>query len=540
MSLRNKNWKGLAFPIWLSSLLCIGLSINTIQAQDFYGSGIQEIRIELKQPRWEKQLDSLKTHNPEARLAGTAWVNGQRFDSVGIRFKGNSSYFRTRNETYRKLPFNIRLDYKLKSQKLRDGQTIVRLSNAFLDPSFVRDPLSYEIVRKYMPASQCNFSKLYINNIFFGLYINTESVDANFLKKHFGVDRLGYVVKCDPDSWSRVRSQAGCPKGENASLVYLNDSPGCYDAFYEVDNPAAWKPMMALIKTLNKQPDNIESVLDVDQTLWMLALNNALVNLDSYTGSLSHNYYLWFDTTNVAHPIMWDFNMSFGGWRRNQSFEEMKDDELIQYTPLAEINNNKRPLISQLLKQPFYRKIYLAHLRTIVNDYLQNNQWQTMASSLMRSIDPWVKQDSLKLYSYETFQQSMDKTMKSGPDNVIGLRQLMDKRTAFLVKHPLLTKTAPTIGAVQHTKKGDQVTITAKLTDAGTSAWVFTRTERWQAFRKTPLRDDGQNGDTTAGDGVYTATLPLKSVKHYYIVAENAEMAATHPARASYDFLKID
>jgi CotH kinase protein len=522
------------------SLLFYVCTLCTVQAQDFYSSGVREVRIEMKQPRWEKKLDSLKTHNPEARLAGTIWVDGQRFDSVGIRFKGNSSYFRTRNDTYRKLPFNIRLDYKVKTQKLRDGQTTIRLSNAFLDPSFLRDPLSYDVVRRYMPAPLCNFTKLYINNTFFGLYVNTESIDNAFLKKHFGVDKLGYLVKCDPDSWSRVRSQSGCPKGENASLVYLNDSPGCYDAFYEVDNTAAWKPMLTLIKTLNKQPENIESVLDVDQTLWMLALNNALVNLDSYTGSLSHNYYLWFDTTNVAHPLMWDFNMSFGGWRRNQSFEEMKDEDLIQYTPLAEINNPKRPLISQLLKQGLYRKLYLAHLRTIVTEMLQTNAWYSKGMAMSREIEPWVKQDSLKLYRFETFQQSFDKTMTSGPDHVIGLRQLMDQRTAFLTKHPLLIKNQPKIAEARHTKQGDNVLITAKLTDATVSAWVYTRTERWQAFKKQPLRDDGQNGDTTAGDGVFSSLIPAKSIKHYYIVAENAEAAATYPERASYEFLKVE
>lgn len=103
-------------------------------------------------------------------------------------------------------------------------------------------------------------------------------------------------------------------------------------------------------------------MLDVDQTLWMLAINNALVNLDSYNGSLSHNYYLWFDSLHVVHPIIWDLNMSFGGWRRDFSFQEMTDEQLIQYSPFAEFENLRRPLISKLLKNPLYRKTYVAHL----------------------------------------------------------------------------------------------------------------------------------------------------------------------------------
>ncbi|MFZ4783757.1 MAG: CotH kinase family protein, partial [Armatimonadaceae bacterium] len=136
------------------SLLIVCLSIAS--AQDFYGSSIQEVRIEFAPKNWDTKLDSLKTVNPDARLMATAWVNGQRFDSVGVRYKGNSSYFRTRKETLKKLPFNIKLDFKIKGQVLKGTQNTIKLSNSFLDPSFLRDPLSYELIRKYMPAPQCN------------------------------------------------------------------------------------------------------------------------------------------------------------------------------------------------------------------------------------------------------------------------------------------------------------------------------------------------------------------------------------------------
>lgn len=519
------------------SLLSLFICVQTLVAQDFYGKEIQEVRIELPYPNWDKKLDSLKNANPEARLLGTAWINGVRFDSVGVRYKGNSSYFRSRKETFRKLPVNIKLDYKIRTQKLKNGHTTIKLSNAFLDPSFIRDPLAYSIIRSYMPAPLCNFTKVFLNNKFRGLYINTESIDEEFLQKHFETTS-GFLVKCDPDNWKRVRSQSGCPKGENASLVYLNDSPGCYDAFYEVEDPASWKPLLRLIKVLNRAPEDIEKVLDVDQTLWMHALNNVIVNLDSYTGSLSHNYYLWFDSTGVAHPLIWDLNMAFGGWRRNFSFETMKDEELVQYSPMAEFDNPKRPLISKLLRTPLYRKLYVAHYKTIVKDYLENGKWLTEAQAMLKDIDPWVKKDSLKLYTYEAFQQSLDKTMVSGPDRVIGLRELMDKRSQWLAKHAVFSKTAPAISEVKHAANGDNTLITAKL-DKAESGWLYYRKERMFAFNRMAMNDKGENGDAKAGDGIFSALVPSEKVKHYYVAAENAEAAATWPERASQEFLKI-
>ncbi len=271
----------------------------------------------------------------------------------------------------------------------------------------------------------------------------------------------------------------------------------------------------------------------------MLALNNAIVNLDSYNGSLSHNYYLWIDTTGVSHPLIWDLNMAFGGWRRNFSFVELKDEELIQYSPIAEIDNLKRPLISKLLKNPLYRKIYLAHLRTIVNEQLKTGKLTTRAQAMVKEIDAAVKQDTMKLYTYADFQKSLDQSMADGPDNVIGLRQLMDKRTAFLVKHPLLTKTAPVIAEVKHATAADKVQVTARFTGA-TAAWFFYRNDRMFAFTRMAMTDDGTNGDATAGDGVFTAEVPANLIKHYYVAAENADAAATFPERASFEFLKVD
>lgn len=522
------------FFIFLLCLAYTGIAFS----QDFYSPGIRDIRIELPYSTWDQKLDSLKKANPDARVTGTAWVDGQRFDSVGVRYKGNSSYFRSRNETYKKLPMNVKLDYKIKGQKLKDGHTVVKLSNAFLDPSFVREPLAYEIVRNYMPAPRCNFIKVTVNNKFYGLYVNSESVSTNFIKKHFGATN-GHIVKCDPDNWKRVRSQSGCPKGENASLVYLNDNAGCYDAFYEVDDDYAWKPLLNLIKILNKSPERIEEVLDVDQTLWMLALNNVMVNLDSYNGSLSHNYYLWFDTTGVAHPIIWDLNMCFGGWRRNFSFEEMKDEEMIQYQPLEDINNARRPLISKLLKNALYRKIYLAHFRTICNEWLSNKQLFTRAEAMMKDIEPVVKQDSMKLYSMSDFHDAMDKTLELKPDHLIGIRQLMAKRADWLSKHPLLNKLQPKIASVKHEKTGDKVKVTAQLTDATKGGWLFYRNNKMFAFVRMPMSDDGANGDAVSGDGIFTAVLPAGKITQYYLAAEGEEGAATLPEKASYEFLEI-
>ena len=66
--------------------------------------------------------------------------------------------------------------------------------------------------------------------------------------------------------------------------------------------------------TIANNPIDLESILDVDRALWMLAFNNVLVNLDSYTGPFRQNYYLIKDDNNRMNTITWDLNESFGGF----------------------------------------------------------------------------------------------------------------------------------------------------------------------------------------------------------------------------------
>ena len=69
-----------------------------------------------------------------------------------------------------------------------DGYGTLKLANVFKDPSFVREALSYEIARKYFPASESNYANVYINGTHLGLYTNDQSVDKFFMRTHFASD----------------------------------------------------------------------------------------------------------------------------------------------------------------------------------------------------------------------------------------------------------------------------------------------------------------------------------------------------------------
>ena len=96
------------------SLLAGIVLVSALAAQELYDvENITTIEITFEESNWDYLLDQLYSEGNEERLLGTAEVNGILFDSVGVRYKGNSSYS-SRNS---KNPLNIKLDYMISDQE---------------------------------------------------------------------------------------------------------------------------------------------------------------------------------------------------------------------------------------------------------------------------------------------------------------------------------------------------------------------------------------------------------------------------------------
>ena len=66
-----------------------------------------------------------------------------------------------------------------------------------------------------------------------------------------------------------------------------------------------------LIKVIILILKNIDSVLNVDRTLWAFAVNQVIVNLDCYNTYYVHNYYLYQTKDGLFQMIPWDLDNSF-------------------------------------------------------------------------------------------------------------------------------------------------------------------------------------------------------------------------------------
>ena len=526
--------KSFDYAFWA---FCFFFSVSLVQAQSpssFYQpETIQNISISFEQSNWSTIMDSLRVNGSDM-LVGRVTINGTNFENVGIRY-AQTRAFQVGNK---RNSLEVALDYIKKGQQYM-GQSDLHLTISLRDPSFVREVLGYEMARQYMPAPNANFAKLTINDEYVGLYINVEPISPTFLKAHYEVGLNGGYLYYSYPNFAGGKGVDGCAANGFGSLKPETNA-NCLEYNFNDRSGNGYAPLQALSQTLKKSLAEIEKVLAVDEVLWMHAFNNVFVNLYSYAGKFNQNYYLYADESGVFHPILGELNLSFGGFKNIGEGSDLKLRELQTLDPLLHLNDNAFPLISEILKHDGYQKRYLAHMRTIQRDFLENDQYLNRAKALQNIIKEAFAEAPNQRYTGDDFSQSLENTIGTR-SKIPGLSELMTKRANFLMKDRNLRILPPSIEDVNVTKREqfaseslDRFQIQAKIDRFPEHVMLYYREKGSKTFNSIQMKDDGNMEDGEAKDGVFGAIinarqLGLKAIE-YYIVAENAKAIGYEPS----------
>jgi len=512
-------------------LLCplLVFAQNTKPARSFFDKKtIGEMRLTLLAKNWNDALDSMRVYG-EGMMLGSISIDGLKYDSVGVRFRGNNSY----QTGMKRNPFQIKLNHTNREQN-HQGNTSVKLSSALRDPSLVREVLFHEIAAKYMPSPQASYTKLYVNDEYVGVFINLESVDGQFLRTHYGSDDKP-LFKAGVD-YKPEGVPATCKQNIFGALEY-EENVDCYRQNFEMKSDRGWLDLQELTRILNREPAKIESVLDVDRVLWMLALNNVMVNLSSYSGARSVNYYLYKDNHGRFQPVHWDLNLSFGSMKNTGRGSDLDLRSLQRLDPLLHADNALRPLIKQLLQDPLYRKIYLSHIRQINDDYFANGEYEKRAKELRAMIVVPYSEDKYKQYSIVDFENSIKSTTGS-KSKIPGIAELMAKRSRFLQTHPELTALPSAVSDITVQGRGkyenqrvNTFRIMAKADRFPKRLFIYYRFADSQPYKSMVMAEE-PSSNLTPGAKMFSASIDApddNAVLDYYILAENAGTVSFAP-----------
>jgi hypothetical protein len=510
-------------------------SVAKINAQDdFYDiNTIQQIEISFTQSNWDYMMDTAKAGSGSYLMAQWVKINGVQFDSAGVKYKGTSSY----DPSYIKNPLHISLDEFINQSY--QGFTSIKLANFYGDPSMIREPLAYSFLSNYMDCSRSNFANVTINGNLIGLYSNDESINKKFCSTHF-YSSGNTFIKGNPEVAGPY---------SKANLKYISADSSDYFSKYGIESDYGWTDLVDLCYVLKYDIGSIESVVDIDRALWMLAFNDVLVNLDSYSGWFSQNHYLYKDNTGHYNPVVWDLNMSFGGFpfagSQGGGSGSLTVEQMQQLPLFLHFTDNDWPLIYDILSNPEWRRMYLAHLRTIVNQGFYNGIYLSRASLIQTLIAEAVQSDPNKFFTYEQFVNGMTENCQFGSYVVPGIAVLMEERVDYLLSTPELSAIPPIISDVMPGNPepilNDEVDVTAMVTgDGQNNVYLGFRHDKEEKFVREIMYDDGNHNDGESGDQVYGASFIMSSlIADYYIYAENADAGMFSPEQAGHIFYTL-
>lgn len=493
-----------------------------VYSQDFYAiDTIQKIEISFTQSNWDYILDTAKQGSDSYTLSKWVKINGVQFDSAGVKYKGNSSY----NPNNQKNPLHIELDHFKNQDYL--GYKDIKLSNGYNEPSFVREVMLYSIFQNYAEASRANFAQVYINGQYFGVYTNVEAVTKTFLDDRFYSNDNTFVFA----------DNGGC------DLRYKNNDSTMYYTPYTMKSDYGWADLMHLCDSLKNNINGIENILDVDRTLWLHAYTNSMVILDSYLGNSKHNYYIYEDHNGRFNPIIWDLNGGLGIFNKPDFSISYSVAQMQNMTPLLHANDSLWPLVKNLLDVPMYKRMYIAHMKTLMSENIANNYYYTFAQQIQAIVDTAVQSDTKKFATYTQFQDNLTTNVVLGPKTVPGITFLMNARNTYLNSTPEFQQVAPVISGISVSDTfpliNSSVFITAAVSNA-TAVYLGQRYSVMERFRRKVMYDDGLHGDGAAADGVYGVSVPVTAPEvQYYIYAENGNAGIFSPARAEHEYYTL-
>ena len=205
---------------------------------------------------------------------------------------------------------------------------------------------------------------------------------------------------------------------DDAKLKYIDDDTDSYSNIFDnAKTTASGKDKARLIEALkdlsegieNSDAELIESAVNVDEVLRYMVVHNFVVNGDSYTGSMIHNYYLY-EKNGLLSMIPWDYNLAFGSFQGNDSTSAVNDPI---DTPLSITEGDTdRPMFSWITSCDEYKEMYHEYYSEFLEQFYESGYLENLIDSVHDMIAEYVEKDPTKFCTAEEFETAVE-TIKS-------------------------------------------------------------------------------------------------------------------------------
>lgn len=199
----------------------------------------------------------------------------------------------------------------------------------------------------------------------------------------------------------------GTMGSDDVTLVYTDDDYDSYTNIFEnakTDISDSDKDrLIDSLKKLNENEDIGEAV-NIEEVIRYFVVHNFVVNFDSYTGSMIHNYYLY-EENGLMSMIPWDYNLAFGGFQSSADAAS-----LVNYpidTPVSGGTVDSRPMLAWIFANDEYTALYHEYFAAFISEYFESGYFEDMIDSVEAMIAPYVEKDPTKFCTYEEFEEGI-------------------------------------------------------------------------------------------------------------------------------------
>lgn len=403
--------------------------------------------------------DFLKDCESEEYALCNISIDGELIRNAAIRAKGNTSLSSVKAMKSSRYSFKIEFDHYDKSSSYH-GLDKLCLNNIIQDNTYMKDYLAYKLMNEFSVDSPlCSYVYITVNGKEWGLYLAVEAIEDSFLKRNYGNDpgelykpdsinfgggpgngknfdfskfseseensekdqvqsgsdstpdhhnggssqhnRTDMPEKFDPSQmFGDNRDRFGGMGRNDVKLKYTDDS---FESYSNIFNNAKTKitddDKTRLIKSLKLlgNYENIESVVNTEEVLRYFVVHNYLVNGDSYTGQMVHNYYLY-EKDGQFSMIPWDYNLAYGTF---------------QFVSFSPVNNpidspvtgnpENRPMIGWIFSDEKYTEEY----HKLFNEFVSETDIQFLIKKTAEMIYEYVSKDPTKFCTYDDFRKGV-------------------------------------------------------------------------------------------------------------------------------------
>lgn len=228
--------------------------------------------------------------------------------------------------------------------------------------------------------------------------------------------------------------------GNDVSLIYTDDNYSSYSNIFNnaktnVTNEDKTR-LISSIKKINEKTE-LESAVDIEQVIRYFVVHNFVLNFDSYTGSMIHNYYLY-EQGGQLSMIPWDYNLAFSGFMSSTDATA-----LVNYpidSPVSGGTVESRPMLAWIFSDEEYTELYHKYFNEFIEEYYNKGRLELMIITAKNMISSYVEKDPSKFCSYEEFRNGADtlrdfcllrcESIKAQLDGIIGkTSETQDKTT---------------------------------------------------------------------------------------------------------------